>query len=209
MRLTKLALAGAAGFALAGCALDPNTDDTATGAILGGAFGAIAGEAIGDGRGAIVGGLIGAGVGGAIGNAIDQQEAALRQDLAGTGARIINTGSELVVSLPEAILFDIESAIVRPNSRQNIGAIARNLQQFPNTVVQVVGHTDNTGTRAFNQGLSIDRATAVANILIGNGVNPGRIQAFGRGEDQPVASNATPAGRQANRRTEIIIRPTA
>ncbi|MEM8656678.1 MAG: OmpA family protein, partial [Pseudomonadota bacterium] len=128
-------------------------------------------------------------------------------DIGGSGARIVNTGSELIVVLPEAITFDIESSVVRPNSRQNILAISRNLQQYPNSTVQVIGHTDNTGTRRFNQGLSIDRANAVRNVLVQGGVNGGRIRTIGRGENQPIASNGTVDGRQANRRVEIVITP--
>ncbi|MEM7614380.1 MAG: OmpA family protein [Pseudomonadota bacterium] len=204
-----LTLVAISGLGLAACTNpDGSANRTGTGAIIGGGLGAAAGRIIGnDTQGAVLGGIIGTGVGAAIGNQLDRQAADLERDIGGSGARIVNTGSELIVVLPEAITFDIESSVVRPNSRQNILAISRNLQQYPNSTVQVIGHTDNTGTRRFNQGLSIDRANAVRNVLVQGGVNGGRIRTIGRGENQPIASNGTVDGRQANRRVEIVITP--
>lgn len=212
--MTRISLlAGAAALGLAGCT-DPDGTTNQTGAVaaIGGALGAVAGAAIGGddnrGRNAVIGGVAGAAIGAGIGSVLDRQEAELNAAIGGSGARIINTGSQLIVSLPEAITFDIESAVVKPNSVANITAIARNLQDFPNSAVQVIGHTDNTGTEAFNQDLSVRRASAVSNILISNGVNPGRVAVIGQGERAPIASNATPAGREQNRRVEIVITPT-
>ena len=87
--------------------------------------------------------------------------------------------------------------------------MAGSLNRYPNTTVNVVGHTDNTGEAAYNQSLSERRAQAVASVLISAGVSPARIRSIGRGEDQPVASNLTAEGRQQNRRVEIIITPTS
>ena len=97
---------------------------------------------------------------------------------------------------------------MRPDLSQDIRALANNLLNYPNSTIQVVGHTDNAGTAAYNQDLSQRRAFAVSQVLQGNGVPGGRISAFGRGEDQPIASNLTPDGRAQNRRVEITIRPT-
>ncbi|MEM8869926.1 MAG: OmpA family protein [Pseudomonadota bacterium] len=204
-----LTLVAISGLGLAACTNpDGSSNRTGTGAIIGGGLGAAAGRIIGDdNRSAVLGGIIGTGVGAAIGNQLDRQAAELERDIGGSGARIVNTGSELIVVLPEAITFDIESAVVRSNSRQNILAIANNLQQYPNSQVRVVGHTDNTGTRQFNRTLSINRANAVRDVLLQGGVSGSRIRTVGRGENVPTATNATPEGRQANRRVEIIITP--
>ncbi|MEM9230817.1 MAG: OmpA family protein [Pseudomonadota bacterium] len=204
-----LTLVAISGLGLAACTNpDGSSNRTGTGAIIGGGLGAAAGRIIGDdNRSAVLGGIIGTGVGAAIGNQLDRQAAELERDIGGSGARIVNTGSELIVVLPEAITFDIESAVVRSNSRQNILAIANNLQQYPNSQVRVVGHTDNTGTRQFNRTLSINRANAVRDVLLQGGVSGNRIRTVGRGENVPTATNATPEGRQANRRVEIIITP--
>lgn len=205
-----VAIVALSGLGLTACT-DPDgtVNNTGAGAVLGAGIGALAGQVIGDDtRSTVIGGVIGGTVGAVVGNALDQQEEQLRQDLGGSGARIINTGSELIVSLPEAILFPVDGRVVNANSRNNILTIASSLQDFPNSTVQVIGHTDNTGSRAYNQGLSQDRANAVRQILIEGGTNPGRIQAFGLSEDQPIASNATVEGRQANRRVEIRITPT-
>jgi outer membrane protein OmpA-like peptidoglycan-associated protein len=86
--------------------------------------------------------------------------------------------------------------------------MARNLQQYPASTVDVIGHTDNTGSADYNQDLSARRASAVAGVLLEQGVDPARVRSFGRGENEPVATNLTPEGRQQNRRVEIIIRPT-
>jgi outer membrane protein OmpA-like peptidoglycan-associated protein len=104
-------------------------------------------------------------------------------------------------------LFATDSAAVRPDLRSDLNAVAASLLRYPNSTIQVVGHTDNTGTAAYNQDLSQRRAVSVASILRESGVPGGRIAAVGRGEDQPIASNLTPEGRAQNRRVEIIIRP--
>ena len=222
-RTARLALGGTALATMMGCAA-PGTGVTPQdafgtpdsrqrqGVILGGIAGAVAGAATGDETDdrlarAAVGGAIGAAAGGAIGNRLDAQEAALRRDL-DSRIGIVNTGERLIVNLPQDILFQTDSAALRGDLQSDVRAVAQNLQQFPNTIVQVVGHADNTGDAAYNQDLSQRRAQAVAGVLAGAGVNPGRISAIGRGEDQPIASNLTPEGRARNRRVEIVIIPT-
>ena len=102
-----------------------------------------------------------------------------------------------------------DSAALRPDLTNDLYAVAANLQKYPASTIQVVGHTDNTGTAGYNQDLSQRRAGSVAGVLISAGVPGSRIVAVGRGEDQPVASNLTPQGRAQNRRVEIVIRPNA
>lgn len=201
----------AASIGLAACTNPDGTPNrTATGATVGALGGAALGNIIGeDSRSTLIGAAAGAAAGGVIGNRLDAQARELQQTLGGTGAGVVNTGQQLVVSLPESITFPVDSVVVRPDMAQNLRAVAQNLQNYPNTSVQVVGHTDNTGSAAYNQSLSERRAAAVANILMGSGVPASRVSAYGRGFSQPIAGNDTAAGRAANRRVEIVITPMA
>ena len=197
--------------AIAGCTnLDGSSNRTATGALIGTGAGALIGSAVDNSTtGRIVGGAVGAIAGGTIGAALDRQHRQLTQDLAGSGATVVNTGNQLVVTLPESITFDTGSAIVHADYADEIALVARSLRDNPNSTVLVVGHTDNVGATAYNQALSERRAGAVAAILTSNGVASARVATVGRGYNQPVASNDTPGGRAQNRRVEIIITPTS
>jgi outer membrane protein OmpA-like peptidoglycan-associated protein len=181
-------------------------DGAVAGAIVGGILGAAA-PGNDDVKNAAIGAVAGALVGGAIGTALDRQAADLRREMSDERIRIVNTGTELVVTMPQDILFDVDSTFVRPDLRDDLRGLARNLRDYPNSTVFVIGHTDSTGSAAYNQDLSERRARAVAGVLIDAGVAAQRIQAVGRGEDQPVATNLTPEGRAQNRRVEIVIRP--
>ena len=216
MMKTPLILVTAGALALAGCTEDgnigqpgPRTQNGALiGGLLGGAFGATQ-----PGRShlknAALGAAVGAALGGAIGAGLDKQAADLRQNIGNGDVKIVNTGKELIVTMPQDILFATDSTVVRPDLQRDLHALAGSLQRYPDTTVDVVGHTDNVGAASYNQNLSARRAQSVAGVLIDAGVNPGRIRAYGRGEDQPIASNLTPQGRAQNRRVEIIIRPNA
>lgn len=213
---TPLLLATLGAFTLAGC-VDPDAypgDANArakNGAIIGGALGALAGATSnGDKRlsKAVVGGVIGAAIGGAIGTSLDQQAAELRGSLGNSNISVTNYGDYLVVNMPQDVLFATDSAALRPDLTRDIKAVASNLIKYPNSSIEVIGHTDNSGSAAYNQDLSQRRAVSVANILRESGVPNARITAFGRGEDAPIASNQTPAGQAQNRRVEIIVRPS-
>lgn len=216
----SLLLATAALVALGACT-DPGrvggTDDNAKakrGAVIGGIVGAAAGLISGDNKkesrqNALKGAVIGAGVGGITGSILDRQEAALRRDMGNDNVDIVNTGDRLIVTLPQDILFATDSATLRPDLRADLRTVASNLLEFPDTTVQVIGHTDNVGDAGYNQQLSNRRASAVSSELMANGVPSSRIQSFGRGEDQPIASNLTAEGRAQNRRVEIVILPNA
>lgn len=212
IRTSLLGLTASA-LVLAACT-DPNTGQlnrtqtgVAAGAALGGLFGL---SRDGDGAGdAALGAIIGGAIGGVIGNQLDKQAAELQRDLGGTGATVVNTGDRLVVTMPQDILFAVDSANVQPALRDDLATLATSLNQYPNTTIDVIGHTDNTGAAGYNQNLSQRRAQAVTTILQSNGVNGGRLRAIGRGEDAPVASNLNEAGRAQNRRVEIVIRPNA
>ena len=178
----------------------------ATGAILGGVLGATSG---GDERltkaaaGAVIGGLLG----GAIGTQLDRQAQELQRDLTTNGVSVVNNGTNLVVTMPQDVLFATDSAVVRADLQRDLQTLAGSLNRYPNTTVQVVGHTDNTGTASYNQNLSRQRANSVTQVLIGAGVPEYRLVPVGRGEDQPIASNLTPEGRANNRRVEFVITP--
>lgn len=198
-----------AAFALTAC-VEPG-EKTRQGALTGAAVGAVAGIALGKGdrkddivKGAVIGGLLG----GAIGNQLDAQERALRGSIGDSGAMIVNTGSELIVTLPEAISFETDSVYVRPSIQTTLTKLANNLNDYPNTTIDVIGHTDNVGSESYNQDLSARRAAAVSGILIRSGVSSNRIRAYGRGERDPIATNLTADGRAQNRRVEIVIIPT-
>jgi outer membrane protein OmpA-like peptidoglycan-associated protein len=124
-----------------------------------------------------------------------------------SGLTVTNNGQYLVVNMPQDLLFATDSAVVRGDLTRDLRAIAASLQKYPTSNISVVGHTDNTGTAAYNLDLSQRRASSVAAILRDSGVSSSRMTIVGRGEDQPIASNLTPEGRAQNRRVEIIIRP--
>lgn len=211
------ALSALAAFTLTGC-MQPYYGNTGTGQPSNTQTGAFAGALIGGAAGAAVGGgsrvgniatgaLVGGAIGGLVGNRLDQQAAELQSEIGGNGTTVTNTGSSLVVRMPQDVLFATDSATVQPALTNDLYAFADNLNRYPDTKIEVVGHTDNTGSAAHNADLSQRRAAAVADVLRNSGVAPGRIVYFGRGEDQPIASNLTPEGRAQNRRVEITIRP--
>ncbi len=199
---------------LAGC-VDPNTSGdpnarTKNGAVIGGLVGALGGAAISDDdklKGALIGGALGAGAGALIGQNLDRQAAELRGSLSNPNITVTNYGDYLVVNMPQDVLFATDSASLRPDLTRDVQAVGASLVKYPNSTIQVVGHTDSTGSDAYNMDLSQRRASSVANILSYSGVPSSRIQVIGKGKTQPVASNATEAGRAQNRRVEIIIRP--
>lgn len=195
------------------CATNPDGTTeykrTAIGALAGGAVGAGAGALIGGkkraGRGALIGGVTGAVVGGAIGNYMDRQAAEMKRRL--PEAAVEREGDRLYVALPSGILFDVDRDQVRPEARQSLAAAADVLVRYPDTYVTVEGHTDSTGSHEHNQALSERRATRVRDVLMDQGVPPQRLTVRGYGETDPIADNATPEGRQANRRVQLEIRP--
>jgi outer membrane protein OmpA-like peptidoglycan-associated protein len=195
--------------ALVGCETVQDNQRTAVGAGVGAAAGAALGTLVGgdDRRNALVGAGIGLLAGGAVGQYLDRQERDLEASLAGTGAEVERQGDQLLVTMPSQVTFATDSAQIQPQFYNALNSVAQTLQQYPSSYVDIVGHTDNTGEDAYNQQLSDTRARAVADYLISRGVNPARIAAYGQGESQPVASNDTETGRQANRRVEVVITP--
>lgn len=200
---------------LAGCAA-PQTK-AQKGALIGTGVGAAAGAGLGQaiggdtrstllgaGIGAVVGGL----AGGSMGRYMDNQETAMRQQLAGVEAANIQRNADvLAVTFKADMLFDFDSSTLKAGAYDEISRVAQVLVQYPQTNITIAGHTDSKGTEAYNQQLSERRAQVVKNALAGQGVNPGRLSAVGYGESRPIASNDTESGRQLNRRVEITIVP--
>ncbi len=195
-------------FLLTACA-GPQTN-TGKGALYGAGGGAAAGALaqstlIGAAIGAAVGGAAGAGVG----HMMDKQEAEYRNALAASDAAAVRReGDLLAITLKGDVTFDTDSTTVRPGLYSEIDRIANVMVRYPQTLIQVEGYTDSTGSEAYNQRLSERRAEAVKNLLVQRGVDPSRIYAIGFGENMPIATNDTPEGRQLNRRVEIKVAPT-
>jgi outer membrane protein OmpA-like peptidoglycan-associated protein len=194
-----------------GCAQTQDAARTKTGqgAAIGAATGVLAGAVIGHqsghkGAGAVIGGLTGAAVGGAIGYKLDQQAKELQQ-IPNTEVRMGE--DSLVVTMSNAILFDVNSAALKGGAQQTLDQMADVMVRYPDNALLVKGHTDNTGTEKHNQELSERRATAVKNYLITRGVSSPKITSLGFGMTMPVAPNSTPEGRAENRRVEIEIKP--
>ena len=199
---------------LSGCVTDPNTGEqkvsrTAIGGGAGALAGLILGGLIGGGTGRIVGAGIGGVAGAAIGYTKDKQIRELREQTAGSGVDITPTdnGQAILVNLPEGVTFDVASTALQPGFRPTLDRISQNLNQYPNSLIDVYGHTDSTGSDQYNQALSEGRARTVANYLTTQGVSAARIRSQGFGETLPVADNATEDGRRRNRRVEIKIVP--
>ncbi len=185
---------------------------TKKGALIGAAVGAVAGLLSGDDaterrQRALVGAGVGGLTGGAIGNYQDRQERALRERMAGTGVGVVRQGDNITLNMPGNITFAFNDASLQPQFYPVLDEVARTLTEYNQTVVEVAGHTDNVGSDAYNQELSVRRANSVASYLQGRGVMQQRLITVGAGESRPVASNDNETGRAQNRRVEITLVP--
>jgi outer membrane protein OmpA-like peptidoglycan-associated protein len=200
---------------LIGCAA-PQTK-TGQGAVYGTAGGAAAGAVLGqviahDTKGTLIGAAIGAAIGGlggaGVGKMMDNQERDMRAALASSEAAAVSReGNLLAVTFKGDVTFDTNSVVVRPGLYSELDRVARVMNQYPNTLIRVEGHTDSKGSNEYNMDLSNRRANSVRNLLVQRGIAGSRIEVVGFGETMPVASNTTEAGRQKNRRVEIKIAP--
>jgi outer membrane protein OmpA-like peptidoglycan-associated protein len=217
MPLTKpiaASLAAVSLVSLSACVTDPNTGERKVSrAAIGGIGGALAGALLGDVIGGSTARILGAGIGGvagaAIGNQMDNQIRELREQTAGSGIDVSPTddGRAILVNLPNGITFPVDSSAIQPDFRRTLDDIAGNLNRYPDSLIDVYGHTDASGSDDYNLALSDRRARAVADYLSSRGVNPARIRWQGFGESQPIASNDSEQGRATNRRVEIKIVP--
>jgi outer membrane protein OmpA-like peptidoglycan-associated protein len=179
-----------------------------TGAVVGAAAGGAVGGVIGNNtgstaRGAIIGAVVGGTAGAVIGHQMDQQARELQTEI--PGAIVERVGEGIQVTFASGLLYDFDSDAIRPDAAQNLWNLAASLIKYPDTELLIVGHTDSTGSDAYNEGLSTRRANAALNYLTGQGVAWSRLHASGRGEWEPIATNQTEAGRQTNRRIEVAI----
>jgi outer membrane protein OmpA-like peptidoglycan-associated protein len=193
---------------LSGCSTIENLSGTEKGAAAGTAGGAVAGGIIGratgsTARGAIIGAIVGGTAGALIGRQMDRQAEELEEEL--PNATVERVGEGIKVTFDSGILFDFDASRLRPEARQNLRDLAESLSSYDSTEVLIVGHTDAVGSAAYNLRLSERRAQSAAAYVMEQGVRPSRVGTVGRGEEEPVASNETDAGRQENRRVEIAI----
>lgn len=217
MTKSRILLSSVAALSLLGtsaCVTDPNTGEqkisrTAIGGVGGGVLGGLLGGVIGGKTGRIIGAVGGAAAGGIVGYKMDQQIKELKEQTAGSGIDVteVDGGEAILVNLPDGVTFDVGSAVIQPNFRSTLDTVAGNLVQYPNSIIDVYGHTDSTGSDAFNQRLSEQRAQAVTNYMASRGVANARMRWQGFGETQPIADNTTEFGRSRNRRVEIKIIP--
>lgn len=206
-------IALAAALSLAACqTVDPYTGEQKTSnATTGAAVGAVAGAVIGAatskgkdrGRAAATGAVLGGAAGGGIGYYMDQQEAALRAELEGTGVRVQRNGDKLTLIMPGNITFATGRYEIKGDFYPTLNSVAKVLKKFDKTAIKVTGHTDSTGSDSTNQVLSEQRANSVAQYLMGQQIPSGRVHAVGMGERYPIATNETAAGREQNRRVEL------
>jgi outer membrane protein OmpA-like peptidoglycan-associated protein len=203
---------------IAACTTNPYTGEQeasnkAKGAGVGAAAGAVIGAIAGGGsseerrKKALIGAGIGALAGVGVGAYMDAQEDKLRQQLAGTGVSVTRNGDNLILNMPGNITFPVNQSDVRAEFYPVLNSVSLVLKEYNKTLIDVVGHTDSTGSLEYNLQLSQKRAVSVAQYLQAQGVEGMRIVTQGMGPQYPMASNDTPEGRQLNRRVELVLRP--
>ena len=188
---------------------EPRATRTGQGAAVGAGIGAVIGAVSGGDRlkRAAIGAGIGALTGAAVGSYMDRSEEALRQQLAGTGVSVTRRGDEIILNMPGHVTFDFDSAALKPDFFNVLDSVALVVEEFDQTVLVIDGHTDSTGSRSYNMGLSERRADTVGRYLISRGISPVRLATYGYGPDYPIASNETAQGRAMNRRVELTLMP--
>ena len=189
----------------AGCSSLSQTEKGAIiGAGAGGAIGGVIGNQTGStARGAIIGAAVGGAIGAIIGNQMDKQAEELAQNI--PGATVTRIGEGIAVSFASGLLYDFDSDRIRSEAAQNLRNLAASLDQYPNTDLLIVGHTDSQGPDSYNWDLSERRSRSAADYLADQGVARARLRTAGRGETEPIATNDSDAGQQQNRRVEVAI----
>ena len=172
----------------------------AGGAVLGGVIGKVSGSTA---KGAIIGAAVGGAAGAIIGDQMDRQ--AREIELSVPGATVERVGEGIQVTFESGLLYDFDSAAVKPTARRNLSALATSLEKYPKSDLLILGHTDSVGTDSYNKGLSVRRADAAAEYLVSQGVDRSRIATGGLGEEEPIAPNSDQTGRGRNRRVEVAI----
>ena len=217
MNIKKMLVSTTAALALIGttsaCVTDPNTGErkisrTALGGLGGAGLGYLLGGLIGGKTARIVGAGIGGAAGGYVGYRMDEQIRELEEVTAGTGVDVNQTpeGDGILVNFPD-VTFAVDSTSISPQMRDTLDGVAQSMVDYPDSLIDVMGHTDSTGSEQYNLDLSRRRAESVANYLVARGVSRARIETIGYGEQYPISDNSTAAGRSENRRVEIRITP--
>ncbi|MDQ6609040.1 MAG: OmpA family protein [Bacteroidota bacterium] len=200
-----IVIAAVAGVVASGCSTATKSQK---GAVIGGGGGAVIGAVIGNAtgntaRGAIIGAVLG-GVGGAvIGHKMDKQAEEMKKVLG--DAEVRREGEGIIINFKEKVLFGYDKSELGTSATTNLSKLVEILNRYPDTNIEIIGHTDNKGSNEYNQGLSERRANAVVNYLNSNGINNSRLTAIGKGETDPIVSNDTEDGRAQNRRVEFVI----
>ena len=198
---------------VAGCAdLSPRERGTAQGAGIGAVAGAVIGSATGGnaGSGALIGGVLGAVGGNLWSKRMEDRRIALEQSTRGTNVEVSRTAdNQLKLNIPNDISFDTGSYTIKPQLRAVLDPFATSLRDDPAARIAIIGHTDNVGSDAVNNPLSVERAQSVRDYLTTRGISGARVETAGRGEREPVADNSTESGRAKNRRVEIFLRELA
>lgn len=204
-RFTASALTLAGALQLGACA---GMSGTQKGAVIGAGAGAAIGGAIGNNngstaKGAIIGAAVGGIAGAIIGKQMDKQAKELEQNI--PGAIVERVGEGIQVTFASGLLYDFDSDRIKAAAASNLRNLAQSLNQYPNSELLIVGHTDDVGSDTYNQSLSQRRASAAAQYLASQGVANTRLRTAGLGETEPVAANVDEAGRMKNRRVEVAI----
>ncbi|MBO6281574.1 MAG: OmpA family protein [Alphaproteobacteria bacterium] len=208
--MKKLVLTLMAVCFLSACATDPYTGEskvskTAWGTGIGAAVGAGVGALIGGEKGALIGAGIGGATGAATGGYMDIQASKLREKLAGTGVQVLRDGDNVRLIMPNKITFNTNESTLLPQANAVLDSVALVANEYDKTNLQIIGYTDSTGNDKINIPLSQRRAQSVASYLGLRGVAGNRLNAYGAGAANPIASNATEDGRAQNRRVEIML----
>lgn len=219
--MTKTAWLALGCLLFAGCTTNPDGTQSVNRKAVGAGVGAVAGGLIGNRIdqgdrvvGTAVGAAAGAAIGAGVGHMMDRQEQELKQQIESErmahAVEVERVRDDLLkLTLENEVSFDFDSAAIKPAFKPTLVKLADVLAKYDRNRVTIVGHTDAVGSEAYNENLSLRRAEAVKNELLLQGVPPGRLTAIGRGETEPRATNETEAGRQLNRRVEILVQPVA
>lgn len=213
LRMNKImAILFVASTLLYGCDATRNANNKQKGAVIGSTGGAVIGGVIGnntgDGNtalGAIIGGVVGGAAGAYIGNRMDEQAKEIEQEIPGAEVERVGEGINVTFDESSGVYFDTDKFNINTASEQNLNKLAAILKEYPKSNILVEGHTDNVGAESYNLTLSKNRAQAVTNYLVTNGISAGRLDTKWYGESQPKFDNSTAEGRAKNRRVEIAI----
>ncbi len=217
MKSTILIAIGVVVFATGCETLDPYSGESGMsnstkGALIGAAAGVVVGLASGDDaverrQRALIGAGVGALAGGSVGYYMDKQEAELRAELEGTGVSVSRIGDNITLNMPGNVTFATGSSDLNPAFFDVLTSVGKVVREFDQTVVEVAGHTDSTGSEAYNQALSERRSSTVSQYLQSRKISSQRLITIGLGESMPLADNSQEIGRQSNRRVEITMVP--